>query len=376
MNETAKSAESALKRNYPRALRALRIGYFLVIGLLVGEIGVRVATYVGWKRSLSEFAEIERRHDQSRAFYPAMTIGAVLGDASRFPAAIPQNDGPPRIVPFGELTTNDFKTPLPAANAPAGTVRIVFAGGSTTFDGYPESVGALFAKDGLKGRVEAINLGVPASNTATTLISMRRFLPTLKPQIVVLYHGFNDAVYYRARAEASRRLHEENAAESDPAIDVRAPSHGLGYWLFGSNSKADWAMDLEGPTKNYEEMSELGKELGFSLYLSTFAAPSYQTIDAVEKRYFEAEIRHLWPPLGQTSRYEADLAAYNGRVREIAGRLSEGLIDVADGVHGGRSVFRDNCHLNENGREVHARIVHDALLPAVRRILDKEEQPR
>jgi lysophospholipase L1-like esterase len=233
-----------------------------------------------------------------------------------------------------------------------------------------------FAKDVLKGKVEAVNLGVPASNTATTLISLRRFLPKMKPQIVVLYHGFNDVVYYRARAEATRRLLAGKVSESDPAIDVRAPSQGLWQWLFGTNSAADRALDLEGPTKNYEEMSRLSKELGFSLYLSTFASPSYENIEVVEKRYFEAEIRHLWPPLVNTARYTTDLQTYNERIRELSGRLSTGLIDVAKGVRGGRAIFRDNCHLNESGREVHANVVFAALLPEVRRLLDKEQKVR
>ena len=51
-------------------------------------------------------------------------------------------------------------------------------------------------------------------------------------------------------------------------------------------------------------MAALGKALGFSMWVSTFAAPSYAELDADERGYFfEAELRYLWPVVGGVDRY-------------------------------------------------------------------------
>ena len=145
---------------------------------------------------------------------------------------------------------------------------------------------------------------------------------------------------------------------------VTAPSRGLFQLLFAGHEALGLPQEaLDGPTRNYEQMAALSGELGFKLYLSTFAAPSYDELDASARRFFEADIRYLWPPLIDVAHYRDDLAAYNDNLRRTASRLHARLIDVAAAVHGDRRFFNDNTHQLPDGRAVHAGVVADALGP-------------
>lgn len=359
------------QRSYPRAFVLLRFAYGALVLLLAAEIVSRVATYATYRAGLGAHPEIERRIARSSVFYPRMTVEAVTGEPERWPAIIPTPDGPPRIEPFGALPADAFREPLPGGPAPEGVVRIVFAGGSTTYDGYPEAVGERLRDQFGDGRVEVVNLGIPASNSATSLVLMRRFLPQLRPAIVVVYHGFNDVVYFRARSAASARLAAGTAAPDDPAIESLPASRGLFSWIAPAVAPRDTPIGeaaLDAIAENYEAMAALGGELGFTLWVSTFASPSYDEIDRDELDYFEAELTYLWPVVGSTDRYAADLAQYHARLREVAVRRSLSVIEVAATVRGGRATFADNCHLTEAGRALHADAVAAALTPAIERL--------
>lgn len=365
----------AFASKYPRAYARLRVVYFVVIGLLVAEIGARVSTYSMFRAGLAEFPEIERRYQQSRIHYPKMTMGVVTGESEQWPAVIPEGDGPPRIEPFGSVPDDAFVTPLPSAAPRPGVVRVAFVGGSTTYDGYPERVGERLRGRFGDERIEVVNLGLPASHGATSLLMMRRFLAQARPQLVVVYHGFNDLVYWRAREAALVRL-EHGAKPDDPAIEVMPASRGL-FSLLRPRPSADplAQTSLDAMAAAYEGMADLAAELGFSLWISVFAAPTYTELDADERRYFEAEMRYLWPILGTPDRYAEDLRRYHDAVREVAGRRQLGLIDVAAAVRGGRPYFADNCHLTEAGRELHADAVAASLTPAVEALLASGSEP-
>lgn len=365
------SAPGPFESRYPRAFARLRVLYFIGIALLIAEIGARVSTYLMFRAGLSAFPELERRYDQSHAFYPAMTVGVVTGEPGQFPGAIPSEEGPPRIEPFASIPADAFVQPLPSEPPPAGVVRIAFVGGSTTYDGYPALVGERLQARFGAARIEVVNLGIPASNSGTSLVMARRFMPQIRPQLVVVYHGFNDLVYWRARERASARLERGEVEPDDPAIVVMPPSRGLLSLLRGGD-EFDAPLEpasLDAIMANYASFAALGQELGYSLSVSTFAAPSYAELDTAERDYFDAELRYLWPVLGSIDRYADDLARYHAALRELAEQRGLGLIDVAAQVRGGRESFADNCHLSEAGRARHADAVATALAPAVEALL-------
>jgi lysophospholipase L1-like esterase len=95
-----------------------------------------------------------------------------------------------------------FRGLTPAVPKPAGTLRVLCLGGSTTYgdglaDGetYPERLQDLLAADG-GVPCEVVNLGVPGYTTAETLMNLWLKGLDLEPDALVVYHAVND---YRPR---------------------------------------------------------------------------------------------------------------------------------------------------------------------------------
>jgi formylglycine-generating enzyme required for sulfatase activity len=355
--------------------RARRLVPWLVSALLAAEIGARVGTWLAWRAPLRAHPRIAERLERSRSVFPPLTVGLVIDRPEIFPAPLVEgSDGPVRLSTFGTIGPEAFRAPPARPEPTPGVVRIAFVGGSTTFDGYPEAVGSRLANRFGAGRVEIVNMGVPASNGATSLLSMQRFLPRWRPHLVVVYHGFNDLVYFRSRARGLLVAASGSAEMSDPVFVPPAPSRGLWALLRGRWTREQplgWLAEsvFAEPIGAYWEMARLGHRLGFELIVSSFAAPAYGTVGSAERDYFETDLRYLWPALGGTEQYARDLAEYNERVRRFAQATSVGLIDVAGGVQGGRDLFADNCHLTDAGRARHAAVAAAALEQRVATLL-------
>ena len=111
-----------------------------------------------------------------------------------------------------------FRGPEVASDKPASVTRIAILGGSSAF-GYLVSDGqeaARLLEDRLRAeglQTEVINAGVPSYNLHQTLPRFRDRVAALKPDIVILYLGWNDLGYivsddpsaaqYRVRPVAS-----------------------------------------------------------------------------------------------------------------------------------------------------------------------------
>ncbi|MCC6217607.1 MAG: SUMF1/EgtB/PvdO family nonheme iron enzyme [Polyangiaceae bacterium] len=344
--------------------------------LLTAELGARVATWALARRALAAHPTIAQR---VRGGGPRLTPEVLLDLPEAFPAPIHRPDAAPGTGPewstFGALDASAFRTP-PRAELPApGVVRIAFVGGSTTFDGYPEEVGHVLEAALGAGRVEIVNLGVPASHSGTNLLLMRRFLPRWAPHLVVLYDGFNDLVYYRARAQVLYALvtHQERAMAGplggEPAsvgllgLVRRATDRPLreDHWL-GSSV-------FDEPRVNQIEMAHLAWSLGAELFVTTFARPADPTLPADELAFYAADLRFLWPMLGTPEKYAADLDRYNRELAGSARALGVTVIDLAARLGGGREHFRDNCHRTEVGDRLHAELTASALRPRVEALL-------
>ena len=102
-----------------------------------------------------------------------------------------------------ETDSRGFRSPEPEPVKAENAYRIAFLGGSTTFnleapsndDTVPVLAGALLQEAYPNRKVEVINagmLGYTTMESLTTLVT--RVLP-LQPDLIVILHGINDAVY-------------------------------------------------------------------------------------------------------------------------------------------------------------------------------------
>jgi formylglycine-generating enzyme required for sulfatase activity len=369
----------------PRTLRLYWALWIVVVILLSGEVIARAVTYWRWKAPLLRHPELAHRLSMAGSDMKPLTTKTMLDGPNHFPAPLfskADRDAAPRWTTFDEFPADGFRTPPKTEQAAPGVIRIAFVGGSTTFNGYPEEVGALMDQRFGPGRVEVINMGVPASSAATTLVLMRRFLPKWQPHIVVQYEGFNDLYFGRALVLAQIRSLKESDNSVQPLFELPPKSRGLWSVLSGRGIPSPPTIDpwfeqgiWDQPLVNYWEMSRMAWSQGFDFYVSTFASPDYAHLSPEDQDGLDTNIRYLWPLLISTHRYAADLAEYNRRLRQFAGASGTPLIDVATGIHGGLNIFEDNCHLRTEGIKQQAKIAFDALSPRVEALLARGAQP-
>lgn len=356
--------------------RVGKLIWVVLVVLVIADLSARLITHESAESELEEFPHLQRRLHRTQIVSKIMTVRAILERPDRYPAPRFRR-GPDGLraegwTTFGALTESDFPVVPTTEDALPGVVRIAFFGGSTTFDGYPELVAELLAEEH-GDRVEVLNLGFPASNTATTSLLMRKLIPRWKPHIVVVYHGFNDLVYFRSRARALHLL-ATGARDLDVPVPI-APRGSRGLWALLTEPKSveahpalEASTFLE-PTSNYWDMHRDAWAGGYDLYVSTFASPHSAELSDADRAYFEADIRYLWPVLGSVERYTRDLAHYNARLRRFAHRSGAPLIDVAAALDGGKAQFRDNCHRTEDGRRAHAQLAVRELGTRIRQLL-------
>ena len=132
---------------------------------------------------------------------PTLWVPTVAGFQGTYEFFIPTALAPPGYVWLAAPGTpytdrRGFRLPeLPDRKEP-GRIRIAFLGGSTTQGGYrpyPERTVALLNAAAGTNRYEALNAACSSYSTHQSLIVLQRLVLDLEPDLVCLYHGWNDA---------------------------------------------------------------------------------------------------------------------------------------------------------------------------------------
>lgn len=366
----------------PRPVRFSRWKWFVISALCVlflAEAVTRIVTYVAWQLPLLRHPDVARRISGYGKNAPRWTVGQVIRPAGQLVAPVLDPLHPEDRVPewstFEEFPASGFRTPLATSPRP-GTVRIVCVGGSTTFNGYPEELQILMDAEFGADRVDVVNMGVPASNSETALVLMRRHLTKWSPDIVVAYFGFNDLVFYTIRYLALFSVLEADLDLDAPPLTLPPRSMGIADLLFDRTPVVDVhplfrLSRFLYPVQNYWQMTRMAWQSGFDLYLSTFAGPDYESMPEDERDEFDTAIRYLWPPLVDTDQYAGALDEYNRRLRRMASVSGTPVIDVSAAIQGGRDLFQDNCHRTPAGITLHAEAVFGELRPRVAGLLER-----
>lgn len=105
------------------------------------------------------------------------------------------------------ISENGYRGPGFEVRKPRGTYRIVVIGGSAVFDqnvsdasgsirsSWPHRIEAHLAEAGFD-HVEVINAGIPGQTSADSLARLYTQLWTYAPDMVAVYHGWNDFKFY------------------------------------------------------------------------------------------------------------------------------------------------------------------------------------
>ncbi|MFT4581546.1 MAG: lysophospholipase L1-like esterase [Gammaproteobacteria bacterium] len=105
------------------------------------------------------------------------------------------------------INRNGYRRPSFEVRKPPGVYRIIVVGGSAVFDqnvgdsltdhtnSWPNRVEALLEQRGFK-HVEVINAGIPGQTSADSLARIYTQLWTYEPDMLVVYHGWNDFKFW------------------------------------------------------------------------------------------------------------------------------------------------------------------------------------
>ena len=343
---------------------------------VVADQLTRMMTYRSWRTGLHEFKEISERYQRQKKISKRITNDILFSATADFPLPVESRTQPeaePVWTPTRDFPLEGFVSDLGASTNSSAKVRIAFIGDSTTRTGYPEIVGRILDDTFGPGIVETINLGVSASNVHTTKYLFERFLPQIRPHVVVYYQGRNDLVFEHMRALAVLA----DALDRNPNTIFAIPNPRRGLLDLISPRKR-WTDHLPKEQQRWRDNFFVGRvlaplwdlqrtawEQGFDLVISTLAVP---TVEGGEQAYFDATVRYLWPMLPSFTAYRAMVDRYNKAMHRFSSNSGTLLLDVAAAIQGGRENFSDICHRTEKGKRLHAEIVADALVPLVAKI--------
>ncbi|MCL4233247.1 MAG: SGNH/GDSL hydrolase family protein [Deltaproteobacteria bacterium] len=220
-----------------------------------------VAALVAW--GVLHTRSLQRRQANARAFHAAMIVTVVAGLASvdlalapmkiLLPESVPDPaarvaDRPEgeRVVPPGFfnndgdpagwwIETGFFRAGKPRAEKTPGTVRVVVQGSSTTACMHLDSIEEVWTRvmerrlgEAHDARpVEVINAGIQGTTTLGMLLNLRAAVLVLRPDLIVLYAGANDATYGHGPL-TQRQIYDlarAGAFERDASEDARVFGH-------------------------------------------------------------------------------------------------------------------------------------------------------
>ena len=294
----------------------------------------------------------------------------------------------------GELTrhnANGFRNNRDFAPKPPGVLRIACYGASTTYgvsvgdnrDTYPaqleEALNGALKPSGWT-RVEVWNLGVGGYTSREILGTLKRTLPELQPDVVLLQNAINDVIprfYPNYTADYSHFRIPFSPLEVTAFHRVAYRSrawltfaYGLG-WLRPLSLQSQTQrplppvdealanLEANPPTgfeQNLAEAVHLAREAGCAVWLLTQAyldVPDFAAPDEASRRL--------------EGGYRTGLLEHTALVVGLAERTGAGLIPLHEITPRQRPLFADPIHMTAPGNRVKADLIARAIAPSLGR---------
>ena len=299
-----------------------------------------------------------------------------------------------KINSSGFRSTRDFNS------ARDETVfRIATLGSSSTFgyyveDGqtYPSQLEQMLQASYPRRRIEVLNLGIPHARMDDIVALARHELSALKPNIVTLYEGVNDANWPKQRQEAGKiyRLKDWLYFHSVFSRIVNSSVKHV-YYSFVGMTKTDPVTlpHLEVPLHltdsqierlretirrnfrvNLEKLYEISVELGATLILVTqhykLNRQPGESFEDKPRTYEEqlAMLRDMYHKSGGLSAPHASFLVHSdlqNEVKRFAKERNLGLVDGIAVLEQDPSLMLSSVHLSPLGNQRVARAIHDYL---------------
>lgn len=277
-----------------------------------------------------------------------------------------------------------FRGPELSTRKPAGTIRLAFLGGSTTFcaeASAQELTWPHLVWQGLRERFQEVefdyvNGGVAGYTVDDSLINLRHRIAPLEPDVVIIYHGTNDL------SVDTRRLARRRGLVPPEVSETSLLSRWSLLWYLVEKNVEIWsrqraatspegrlAYDAEELALGFESrLSELVNEAERVAELTAVAtfSPRIRRTQSPDERLEAAVTSLYYMPYMTLQGLLRGFEAYNEAVRRAASRLDALLVDGVDEIGGDGEHFVDSVHFTDLGNRRMADRVLSRLLESPR----------
>jgi len=374
---------------------------FSFIGIL--EFSTRTISWLtnkGFRLSLHEFEAYDKAIESKYKWHPF--TGITFRPNISFKGSHPNQKTKSMILVdrYGFLSQGKNFKPEKSANE----IRIATIGGSTTAnvhlsyeENWPGYLGMLVQDALPDNTITVINAGVPGYDTAQSIGNLALRVMPLKPDIVIIYHAYNDLKAIRADIKFNPDYsHIHNTPfgfRQEPNFIIQLLNHSMFYvrtrnqyreYVAKKNFFANYNNMKLGKNRlenipkealvtfkqHLRSLISIAKAEGSKVILSSFATlhnphTDFTSTDQI-KRLSELEkveldmIMHFMPGLQLSSIFDG-INKYNGVLKRIATKEKIGWVDNASLIPHKEKYFVDRVHFSSEG----AKCIAENFLPVV-----------
>lgn len=375
-----------------------RITFYVIGSLLVGivffsviELATRTVSWIsgnGFEIRLDEMDPLDEKINKFYSFHPftGFTITPRLSFTGSHPYS--KDTAQHNVDQFGFIS-EDMDLSF---EKPKDELRIAVIGASTSAnvwlavdENWPGILGNLIQKHYENKTIRVINGGVPGYNTAQSLGNLALRIMPFKPDVVIIYHAYNDfkAVTNDGYMPDYSHIHKlPYGYFKTPPFYVRWLNKSM-FYVRTRNRYREYQMVVKGNavTKELGGIAEIPQiaEDGFSQHISAMVniakgsgakvvLSSFATLHDPDMDYNSTEVTESLSKLkkrelGSLVHYSKNLSLhaimsgfnrYNVALKRIADKEHVGWVDNANAIPHEDKYFIDRVHFSAEGAELMA----------------------
>jgi len=286
---------------------------------------------------------------------------------------------------FERINELGFRGDEITAKKPEGVYRVVAIGGSTTFgvylpwqQSYPYYLQQVLRERLGTDAVEVINAGMTGSTTAESLHRLFTQILPIEPDMVIIYHGYNDLFprvfdNYQEDYYHWRKSDPNNPPGMTRFYLWRLALRALNPTSFHENydlQRYIWKTENlpESDTErlvNFDDSSNAAFTRNLDYMITTLKAKNIQPVLASFAIY--PDIWH-WNDYFPAYVWEEGIRQNNVTITALAEQYELPLVPFAEAVTGARyrDLYNDSIHMTSEGNVLKANVFADMLEPIIR----------
>jgi len=282
-----------------------------------------------------------------------------------------------------EINSLGFLGPEFTLERAPGSIRILFIGNSVTFAPparpYPRVVEEVLRAARPDQPIEAIVGAVPGYSTYEAVAWFDETLASLRPDITVIYLGWNDMGQFHPFGLRYKNEGEYRPPSAVGTAMIHVHFLRIPYFFIGRWEQAR-PIDLMPPTEEEQRILDGFVPIHYETNLtylvsrskaggSTVFLVSLASLLTFDVQASDLEIMHFPRGLGRKlSLYQIIYEKYVSSLDAVARATTTPIIDLSELIRDPaerRIIFTDAMHVTEEGAERYARVIAKSLTPAI-----------